>query len=262
MSLEVQAVEKDFPTRDGTLAALAGVDMTIADGEFLCIVGPSGCGKSTLLLILAGLEIPSRGRVLIGDQPILGPDPSRVMIFQEGALFPWLTAQGNVEFGLKMKNLPHAEREATAARLLQMVHLESFGEAWIHQLSGGMRQRVALARALAVDPAVLLLDEPFGALDAITRERLHQELQEVWLTTGKTMVFVTHNVREAVRLGDRVVVLTFRPGRIKTALTVKLPRPRHLEDPHLALVARDLLVQLKEEISRSAREEYRDEESG
>ena len=244
MSMVVQAVEKDFPTRDGSLAALARVDMTIADGEFLCIVGPSGCGKSTLLLILAGLETPTRGRVLVGGQPTLGPDPSRVMIFQEGALFPWLTAQGNVEFGLKMRRLPHSERVATAERLLQMVHLESFGEAWIHQLSGGMRQRVALARALALDPAVLLLDEPFGALDAITRERLHQELQEVWLTTGKTMVFVTHNVREAVVLGDRVLVFSPRPGRIIAEHRIQLPRPRHVEDlataEHASRIARDL----------------------
>ena len=244
MSMVVQAVEKDFPPRAGSLAALARVDMSIADGEFLCIVGPSGCGKSTLLSILAGLETPSRGRVVVGGQPILGPDPSRVMIFQEGALFPWLTARGNVEFGLKMKRLPHSERVAAAERLLQMVHLESFGEAWIHQLSGGMRQRVALARALAVDPAVLLLDEPFGALDAITRERLHQELQEVWLTTGKTMVFVTHNVREAVVLGDRVLVFSPRPGRILAEHRIQLPRPRHVEDlataEHASRIARDL----------------------
>ncbi len=230
MSLEVQGVEKEFPTREGSLAALDHVDLTVEDGEFLCLVGPSGCGKTTLLYILAGLEPPSRGQVLVGGTPIAGPDPSRVLIFQEGALFPWLTAQGNVEFGLRMKGLPRREREARARDLLRTVHLESFEHAWIHQLSGGMRQRVALARALAVDPAVLLLDEPFGALDAITRERLHEELLEVWLTTGKTMVFVTHNVREAVVLADRVLVFSPRPGRVVAEHRLHLPRPRHVED--------------------------------
>jgi NitT/TauT family transport system ATP-binding protein len=244
MTIDIQGVEKDFPTREGTLAALARIDLTVADGEFLCLVGPSGCGKTTLLNLLAGLEPPSRGRVLVDGKPIAAPEPSRVLIFQEAALFPWLTTQDNVEFGLRMKGLPRAKREATAERLLAMVHLETFGQAWIHQLSGGMRQRVALARALAVDPAVLLLDEPFGALDAITRERLHQELQEVWLSTGKTMIFVTHNVREAVVLGDRVLVFSPRPGRIVAEHRILLPRPRHIEDlataEHAARIALNL----------------------
>ena len=244
MSLEARGVEKEFPTRDGPLAALANTQLTVNDGEFISLVGPSGCGKTTLLYILAGLEHPTRGQVLVGGKPIAGPDPSRVLIFQEGALFPWLTAQGNVEFGMRMKGLPREEREARAQALLRTVHLDSFERSWIHHLSGGMRQRVALARALAVDPAVLLLDEPFGALDAMTRERLHQELQEVWLTTGKTMVFVTHNVREAVVLGDRVLVFSPRPGRIVAEHHIRLPRPRHVEDlataEHAARIALSL----------------------
>ncbi len=244
MSLEVIAVEKHFPARDGTLAALGPIDLTVPDGEFICLVGPSGCGKTTLLYLLAGLETPTRGRILANDHPVTAPDPSRVLIFQDAALFPWMTVQDNVEFGLKVRGVSHREREAVARRLLNVVHLDAFRQSWVHQLSGGMRQRVALGRALAVDPAVLLLDEPFGALDAITRERLHDELQEVWIKTGKTMIFVTHNVREAVVLGNRVLVFSPRPGRIVAEHRITLPRPRHVEDLSTAeaagLIARDL----------------------
>ncbi|HSB89437.1 MAG TPA: ABC transporter ATP-binding protein [Anaerolineales bacterium] len=245
MSLEIQAVEKEFPTRDGPLAALGRIDLTIDDGEFVCLVGPSGCGKTTLLYILAGLEPPTHGQVLADGQPVSAPDPDRVLIFQDGALFPWLTAQGNVEFGLRMKGLSRERREQRAQGLLRTVHLQGFERAWIHQLSGGMRQRVALARALAVDPAVLLLDEPFGALDAMTRERLHQELQEVWLTTHKTMIFVTHNVREAVVLGNRVLVFSPRPGRIVSEHRIHLPRPRHVEDLETAEEAARIALSLR-----------------
>jgi len=230
MSLEVQGVDKEFPTREGTLIALAGIDLSVADGEFLCLIGPSGCGKTTLLLLLAGLEFPTRGRVLAGGEPIAGTDPSLVLIFQEAALFPWLNVQDNIGFGLRAKGVPGQEQAATTRRLLAMVHLESFRRSWVHELSGGMRQRVALARALAVDPRVLLMDEPFGALDAITRERLHDELQEVWANTGKTIVFVTHNVREAIVLGDRVLVFSPRPGRILAEHKILLPRPRRVDD--------------------------------
>jgi NitT/TauT family transport system ATP-binding protein len=245
MSLEIQAAEKEFPTRGGLLAALGPIDLKVEDGEFVCLVGPSGCGKTTLLYMLAGLEPPTRGQILADGQPVKGSDPDRVLIFQDGALFPWLTAQGNVEFGLRMKGLPRPAREARAQGLLRTVHLEGFERAWIHQLSGGMRQRVALARALAVDPAVLLLDEPFGALDAMTRERLHQELQEVWLTTRKTMVFVTHNVREAVVLGNRVLVFSPRPGRIVAEHRIHLPRPRHVEDMATAEQAARIALSLR-----------------
>jgi NitT/TauT family transport system ATP-binding protein len=229
-ALEVVAVSKSYPTRSGDLLALSSINLTVAAGEFVCAIGPSGCGKTTLLYILAGLETPSSGEVLVNSKTVTGPDPGRVLLFQEAALFPWLTVRDNVEFGLKMKRVSASARRATSDRLLKMVHLEAFAEAWVHELSGGMRQRVALARALAVDPAVLLLDEPFGALDAITRQLLHDELQELWMRMGKTVVFVTHNVREAVVLGDRVVVFSPRPGRILADHRINLPRPRHIDD--------------------------------
>lgn len=229
-ALEVVTVSKFYPTRSGDLLALAEINLTVAAGEFVCAIGPSGCGKTTLLYILAGLETPSSGQVHVNGETVTGPDPSRVLLFQEAALFPWLTVRDNVEFGLRMKRVPAAERHKTSDRLLKMVHLEAFDDAWVHELSGGMKQRVALARALAVDPAVLLLDEPFGALDAITRQLLHDELQELWMRMGKTVVFVTHNVREAVVLGDRVVVFSPRPGRILADHPIHLPRPRHIDD--------------------------------
>jgi NitT/TauT family transport system ATP-binding protein len=243
--LQVLAVDKSYPTRSGRLQALAQINLSVPPGEFVCAIGPSGCGKTTLLLILAGLETATSGEVLVDGKPIVGTDPSRVLLFQEAALFPWLTVQDNVEFGLRMKGAPMAERRATTKRLLEMVHLAPFADAWVHELSGGMKQRVALARALAVDPAILLLDEPFGALDAITRELLHNELQELWLRMQKTIFFVTHNIREAVVLGDRVVVFTPRPGRIIADHRIELPRPRHADDVATAELARRISSDLQ-----------------
>jgi NitT/TauT family transport system ATP-binding protein len=244
MRLDVVGVRKEFAGRGGAVMALDRLDLSIAAGELLCLLGPSGCGKSTLLNMLAGLEVPSEGQVLADGQPIRGTDPSRVLIFQDAALFPWLTVQANVEFGLRMKDLPRAEREGRARQLLDMVHLSQFARAWVHELSGGMRQRVALARALAVEPAALLMDEPFGALDAMTRDLLHGELQEIWLKTGKTIVFVTHNVREAVVLGDRVIVMSPRPGRIVAEHRVALPRPRQIEHAQTSELSRHILADL------------------
>jgi NitT/TauT family transport system ATP-binding protein len=252
MQLEFKGVSKVFRRRGRSVTALENINLTVASQEFVCLIGPSGCGKSTMLNLLAGLDMPSEGEVLAGGAQVQGPDSSRVLIFQEAALFPWLNVQANVEFGLKMKGLPRAEVERTAARLLAMVHLEQFGRSWVHELSGGMKQRVALARALAMDPAVLLLDEPFGALDAITRDRLHSELQELWLTTHKTMIFVTHNVREAVVLGDRVVVMSPRPGRIVAEHRIDLARPRNMEDHGVIPLASRILddLQVNEETHR------------
>jgi NitT/TauT family transport system ATP-binding protein len=202
MSLELRGVSRRYDVRDGdVLNALDTTDLSIGAGEFICIVGPSGCGKSTLLNLIAGLDTPSEGSVLVGGQPVRGTDPSRVLIFQDAALFPWLTAQANVEFGLRMKGVPARERAAESSRLLDLVHLKGFEHAYVHELSGGMRQRVAIARALAVKPAVLLMDEPFGALDAMTRDILHAELQDIWMREKMTIVFVTHNVRESVVTG-------------------------------------------------------------
>jgi NitT/TauT family transport system ATP-binding protein len=245
MKLEVVGANKLFNARDTTLAALDRIDLSVEDGEFLCLIGPSGCGKSTLLYLLAGLETPTQGQVFADGLPVKGTDPSRVLIFQEAALFPWLTVQANVEFGLKMKGIAREKRAEIALQLLGMVHLDAFRHAWIHELSGGMRQRVALARALAVDPAVLLMDEPFGALDAMTRDMLHGELQEIWLKTHKTVVFVTHNVREAVVLGDRVLVMSSRPGRFVAEHRIHLPRPRRIDDVETTALTRRISADLR-----------------
>ncbi|HEX3108415.1 MAG TPA: ABC transporter ATP-binding protein [Thermoanaerobaculia bacterium] len=237
MRLELRGVSKAY---EGSrrVAALENIDVTIESGEFVCIIGPSGCGKSTLLSIIAGLEQPTSGAVVASG--------SRILMFQDGALFPWLSVRENVEFGLRFVGRASARpdglkpvlRSERAMQLLKLVHLDGFAEARIHELSGGMRQRVSLARAIAVDPAVLLLDEPFGALDAMTRSILHTELQEIWAQTKKTIVFVTHNVREAVVLGDRVLVMSPRPGRIVAEHRIDLPRPRVIDSPPVSALAR------------------------
>jgi len=224
--------------------ALQGLDMRISPGEFVCIVGPSGCGKTTVLHLLAGLDTPTSGVVLADGVPVAGPDSSRVLIFQDAALFPWMNVRANIEFGLRARRMSRALQDETVGRLLRMVHLEGSGQSWIHELSGGMRQRTALARALAVDPRVLLLDEPFGALDALTRDSLHTELQDLWMESSKTMVFVTHNVREAAVLADRILVMSGAPGRVVAEHRVELPRPRHMEDPGLMPLAARVLADL------------------
>jgi NitT/TauT family transport system ATP-binding protein len=248
-----------YRTQSGErLLALDRINLQVHAGEFVCVVGPSGCGKSTLLHLIAGLHRQTSGQILIDGKPVEGPGTDRIMIFQEHALFPWLTVGQNVEFGMKMKGVPRAEREEKTRYYLRLVHLAKFENSYIHQLSGGMRQRVAIARALATEPDVLLMDEPFAALDAQTRDLLHDELERIWSDTGRTIIFVTHNVREAVRLGDRVVLLTFRPGRVKSQFPVELPRPRHLEDPTVARAAREILDELREEINQSLESEYND----
>jgi len=238
------------------LLALDRINLQVKAGEFLCIVGPSGCGKSTLLHLIAGLHQQTSGQILVDGQRVQGPGTDRILIFQELGLFPWLTVGQNVEFGMKMKGLSKTEREEKTRYYLRLVHLSQFKDSYTHQLSGGMRQRVALARALATEPDVLLMDEPFAALDAQTRDLLHDELERIWAETGRTIIFVTHNVREAIRLGDRVALLTFRPGRVKREFPVDLPRPRSLEDVEVARAAREILDELREEINRSLEVEY------
>jgi NitT/TauT family transport system ATP-binding protein len=242
--------------RSQRLLALDRINLQVKAGEFLCIVGPSGCGKSTLLHLIAGLHQQTSGQILIDGKRVQGPGTDRLLIFQELGLFPWLTVGQNVEFGMKMKGIDKAEREEKTQYYLRLVHLSQFRNSYTHQLSGGMRQRVALARALATEPDVLLMDEPFAALDAQTRDLLHDELERIWAETGRTIIFVTHNVREAIRLGDRVALLTFRPGRVKREFPVSLPRPRSLEDVHVAHAAREILDELREEINRSLEVEY------
>ncbi|MCU1300938.1 MAG: Nitrate/sulfonate/bicarbonate transporter ATP-binding protein [Candidatus Sulfotelmatobacter sp.] len=246
-----------YRTQSGErLLALDNINLQVKAGEFLCIVGPSGCGKSTLLHLIAGLHQQTSGQILVDGKRVQGPGTDRILIFQELGLFPWLTVGQNVEFGMKMKGVDRAEREEKTRYYLRLVHLSQFKDSYTHQLSGGMRQRVALARALATEPDVLLMDEPFAALDAQTRDLLHDELERIWAETGRTIIFVTHNVREAIRLGDRVALLTFRPGRVKREFPVNLPRPRVLEDVHVAQAAREILDELREEINRSLEVEY------
>jgi NitT/TauT family transport system ATP-binding protein len=255
--VELDGISLSYKTTNGKpLLALDNIDLKVRAGEFLCIVGPSGCGKSTLLHLIAGLHKQTSGQVLVDNRAVNGPGTDRILIFQELGLFPWLTVGENVEFGMKMKGVDKAEREAKTRYYLKLVHLAQFQDSYTHQLSGGMRQRVALARALATEPDVLLMDEPFAALDAQTRDLLHDELEKIWAETGRTIIFVTHNVREAVRLGDRVALLTFRPGRVKTEFPVDLPRPRHLEDVDVARAARNILDELRDEINKSLEAEY------
>ena len=256
----LDGISLSYRTKSGErLLALDNISLAVNPGEFLCIVGPSGCGKSTLLHLIAGLNPQTSGKVLVDGAPVSGPGADRILIFQDLGLFPWLTVGGNVEFGMKMKNIGKAEREEKIQYYLRLVHLSDFRGSYIHQLSGGMRQRVALARALATEPDVLLMDEPFAALDAQTRDLLHDELERLWAETGRTIIFVTHNVREAVRLGDRVALLTFRPGRVKQEFAVDLPRPRHMEHTDVARTARDILDCLRAEINKSLEAEYADE---
>jgi NitT/TauT family transport system ATP-binding protein len=243
--LKIAGVSKTYPGRAGEVEALRPVDIDVAPGEFVCLLGPSGCGKSTLLNIIAGLESATTGTVWANGQKVRGPDTDRVLLFQEATLFPWLDVQHNVEFGLRQIGTPRKERAALACHFLELVHLHGFERSYVHQLSGGMRQRVAIARGLAINPAVLLMDEPFGALDALTRDRLHTELESIWATTHKTVLFVTHNVREAVALGDRVLVFSPRPGRIVREFRIDLPRPRSLEDHMLVDQAKEVLAALQ-----------------
>jgi NitT/TauT family transport system ATP-binding protein len=254
--LSICGVSKRFQSRAGAVEALKDIDLEIADGEFVVLVGPSGCGKSTLLNIVAGLETADSGQVLENDRPIAGPGRDRGMVFQDGALFPWLTAEKNVQFGLRQMGIPAAERARRAKEYLRLVHLSRFGDSFLHELSGGMRQRVAIARALALEPEALLMDEPFSALDAQTREGLYAVLQEIWERTGKTVMFVTHNVREAVCLADRVVVLSTRPGRIVGIYTVQLARPRVLDDVDVIRISGQISAALKQGLADTRREEY------
>lgn len=248
VALTIEAVSKTFRSQVGTVEALRPVNLEVAAGEFVCLLGPSGCGKSTLLSIIAGLETPDSGSVYANGARTRGTGTDRVLLFQEAALFPWLDVQGNVEFGLRQIGMPRKERAATARKFIELVHLQGFERSYVHQLSGGMRQRVAIARALALDPALLLMDEPFGALDALTRDRLHAELEEIWAATGKTVLFVTHNVREAVALGDRVLVFAPRPGRIVREFRIDLPRPRSLEDYDVVDTTAEIMATLREAI--------------
>lgn len=245
LAIEVKAVSKAYGPAGTHVLALDKLSFQVDRGEFVCLVGASGCGKSTLLNLIAGLDRPSTGSISITGRVGL--------LFQDAALFPWLTVAANIDLALRLRGIPRTERANRTAKLVELVHLTGFAEKRPHELSGGMRQRVALARALAQDADVLLMDEPFGALDAITRDLLHEELERLWQATGVTILFVTHNVREAVRLGDRVAVLSSRPGRVVADYPVITSRPRHLEAPEVAELASSVTDRLREEVRRHAR---------
>ena len=257
--LSLRGLAKHYASADGRVVeALLPTDLDIASGEFLVVVGPSGCGKSTMLNILAGLTPPSAGEACVGDVPVRGPDIDRGMVFQDYALFPWLDVIGNVEFGLERKGIPRRQRRDVAMRYLEMVGLSEFAGKRPRELSGGMKQRVAIARTFATEPSIIFMDEPFGALDALTRRHLQHELLRIWQRHRKTVVFITHSVVEAIYLADRIVLMTARPGRIKTMLKVDLPHPRDPTSDGFRAIERRVYADLDEELVKSFRMEGRD----
>jgi len=239
-AIVVQSVTKRFTGPAGEIVALQDAQLNVAPGEFVCLIGASGCGKSTLLRIIAGFEAASSGSVQVRGKRVEGPGPERGMVFQDYGLFPWLSVRQNIGFGPQSRGKSRAEINEITGRFLDMIGLGAFADAYPHQLSGGMKQRVAIARVLANDARVVLMDEPFGALDAMTRERLQDELLELWASTGLTVVFVTHAIEEAIFLGDRVVVMSPGPGRIVQDVRVALPRPRDVSSPEFNVLRREL----------------------
>jgi NitT/TauT family transport system ATP-binding protein len=248
VKLEAKDVVKFFEHDGKPLKALGGINLKVNDGEFVCLVGPSGCGKSTFLRIIAGLDNPDGGQVLHNGKAVSSTGPDRILVFQEGALFPWLKVSDNVEFGLKMAGVPPEKRTQISERYLDMMQLTRFSNSYTYQLSTGMKQRVAIARALVMDPDILLMDEPFAALDSQTRELLLVELQLIWERTKKTILFVTHNVAEASILGQRVAVFTHRPSTIKKEITIEHSRPRVSEDESLLQYQKQILAELRPEV--------------
>jgi NitT/TauT family transport system ATP-binding protein len=243
--VRLDSVSKRYGTGTNALLALDKVSLAVQQGEFVCLLGASGCGKSTMLSLIAGLDQISGGTLDIGDRKVS-------MMFQEAALFPWLTVAANVELPMRLRGVGATERHRRSAELLELVRLSAFADKKPHELSGGMRQRVALARALAQDTDILLMDEPFGALDAMTRDILHDELERIWREQSLTVLFVTHNVREAVRLGDRVILLSSRPGRVIEDFAVKHDRPRRIDSPEVSGQAAEITNRLREEVARHA----------
>lgn len=250
--LSLKNVGKSFDVGGRTIEALRGATLHVERGDFICLIGASGCGKSTLLRIVAGFEAATTGEALMWGMPIKGPDPTRGMVFQDYGLFPWLTVRGNIGFGPASRGRPAAEVKETVDRFVEMVGLTRFADAYPHQLSGGMKQRVAIARVLANDAEVVLMDEPFGALDAMTRERLQDELLELWQRTGLTVLFVTHSIEEAIFLSSRVIVMSPGPGRIDSDLMMELPRPRDVSAPDFNEMRRSLSLKLHSHHGRVA----------
>lgn len=259
--LQARNIGKRFLSAIGNemhvVSAIENVNLTIEDEQFVCFVGPSGCGKTTFLNILAGLDKPTEGEIILNGRPVTETGPDMVMVFQENALFPWLKIIDNVEFGLKMKGVEKYKRHEIAMHYLDMMQLNKFANAYIYQLSGGMKQRVAIARALAIDPEVLLMDEPFAALDSQTRDLLLVELQLIWARTKKTIGFITHNILESVVLGDKVVVFSKRPGSVKKEISVEYRRPRLPEDENLRPYYRQIIDAMKNQMLVDKKDDYR-----
>ncbi len=252
--LKTESLSKTF--KNATEPALSDINLEIDDGEFVCIVGPSGCGKSTLLNLIAGLETPTEGRITLDGEEIKGPGADRVVMFQEPALYPWLNVIDNVKFGMKLAGIPKEERGKKAEKYLKMVHLWDFREYAIHELSGGMKQRTALARALTMDSKIMLMDEPFSALDKQTINKLRAELEAIWEETGRTIIYVTHSVEEALYFADRIIILADRPGVVKSIVEIDLPRPRQLDSEEFVDIRKHLLDGLKVEVEKIEKEEY------
>jgi NitT/TauT family transport system ATP-binding protein len=246
-AIRIRGVRKVFATGGREVVALEGIDLDVAAGELVCLLGPSGCGKSTLLNAIAGFSPPTAGSIVANGREVSGPGPDRAMVFQEYALFPWMTVDGNVAFGLEMAGRPRAEIREKVDRLLAKLNLSEFRDRFPKDLSGGMRQRVAIARVLAIDAPMLLMDEPFGALDALTRRNLQDELLRIWAELRRTIVFVTHGIEESIYLADRVVVMTYRPGAVKRIVPIALPRPRDPASPEFNQVKREVSALVMEE---------------
>jgi len=251
----VENVRKTFSSKGREIVALAGIDLTISSGEFVAVLGPSGCGKSTLLNALAGFSLPTSGRVIANGAEVTHPGPDRGMVFQEYALFPWMTVAENVAFGLEIKKMKKQLIREQVDRLLEKLQLLEFRDRFPKDLSGGMKQRVAIARVLALDPPIMLMDEPFGALDALTRRTMQDELLRIWMEFRKTIVFVTHGIEESIYLADRVVVMTYRPGTIKRLVPVELSRPRDVASPRFIALQKEVSALVMEEQMRSRRDE-------
>jgi NitT/TauT family transport system ATP-binding protein len=250
--LELRGLTKQFEFNGDRIDALRDANLKVRKGEIVCLNGASGCGKSTLLRIVAGFEKATRGSALMWDRPIEGPAPDRGMVFQDYGLFPWLTVRRNIAFGPTSRGRPRAEIKETVDRFIELVGLQRFADAYPHQLSGGMKQRVAIARVLANDAEIVLMDEPFGALDAMTRERLQDELLDIWQRTGLTVLFVTHSIEEAIFLADRVVVMSPGPGRIDSQMQITLPRPRDVVSSDFNDIRRELSLRLHSHHARKA----------
>ena len=253
--IQINQVNKVYCSDERVVVALENIELYIARGEFVCLLGPSGCGKSTLLNAIAGFSLPTSGEILVDGKQVALPGPDRGMVFQEYALFPWMTVEKNIAFGLEIKKLPRAQIVEKVSALLNMLNLQDFRDRFPKDLSGGMRQRVAIARVLALDAPILLMDEPFGALDSLTRRNLQDELLRIWVEYKKTIIFVTHSIEESIYLADRIVVMTYRPGKIKKDVSVAMPRPRDPSSSEFNALKRELSLLVMEEQNRLNQDE-------